>query len=668
MEPILEDLAHGTTAADALIKPDMLAVLERTNLSVNIHGFLLPVFEALSNSLDGIEHRFGEQASRKGKIAIKFQNLNDPSKIIISVTDNGSGLNDENYKSFRTPFSGYKLRKRGRGFGRFIAFKVFSRIHYSTRYESALVEASKTFRFDISRAEEIIFFDGEPDFQDLGLCVEFDEPLEGWAPLVGALSTQNVKDEFGAHFLPQFLYRGLPDISLQFDSDEPENITAYFKNLFVEHDAGEIEAAIDGNKHTLRYALTKIPKTPQFKNHCLLFSAAERIVGHPRDLSNKLGATHYIDKQDKKYIIVAIVRGDVFETRLNDSRTSLDLPPKTIEEIVGAICDKIQVREADQVQKIKTGQTERLNLALHENPILRLGLRGQSLSEYVARKPNNWGPEEFVQDLALSRYRNTGDLLRQITEAASNPQSYVEKIQELASRIDAGKKEALAEYVIHRKSIIELIDAARKFDDKDKRGSEDEVHSLIFRRFSDSVDIEYFQHNLWLIDDALAFLPYVSSDRTMHGGGRKKGDKVTDLLFYDDTMVLGDEDGSTLTIVEFKKPSRNDYRFGPAKTDPVTQVIDTLEKAVAAGGITRTDGQHMSFRNVSRRTAYIVADLTPTLTKVLERHDFRNPHDPKIWTKYFGNGEIFIQAFGYDTLVSMAKKRNQAFSKVLLDD
>jgi len=229
---------------------------------------------------------------------------------------------------------------------------------------------------------------------------------------------QNVKDEFGAHFLPQFLYRGLPDISLQFDSDEPENITAYFKNLFVEHDAGEIEAAIDGSKHTLRYALTKIPKTPQFKNHCLLFSAAERIVGHPRDLSNKLGATHYVDKQDKKYIIVAIVRGDVFETRQNDSRTSLDLPPKTIEEIVGAICDKIQVREADQVQKIKTGQTERLNLALHENPILRLGLRGQSLGEYVARKPNNWGPEEFVQDLALSRYRNTGDLLRQITEAA----------------------------------------------------------------------------------------------------------------------------------------------------------------------------------------------------------------------------------------------------------
>lgn len=71
-----------------------------------------------------------------------------------------------------------------------------------------------------------------------------------------------------------------------------------------------------------------------------------------------------------------------------------------------------------------------------------------------------------------------------------------------------------------------------------------------------------------------------------------------DLLFYDDTMVLGDEDGSTLTIVEFKKPSRNDFRFGPAKTDPVTQVTHTLEKAVATGGITRrTSVPHSSQRS-----------------------------------------------------------------------
>ena len=82
----MEDFDQITTEADALIKPDMLAVLERTNLSVNVQGFLLPVFEALSNSMDGIELRFGDQASRKGKILIRFDNLNDPDKVMISIT------------------------------------------------------------------------------------------------------------------------------------------------------------------------------------------------------------------------------------------------------------------------------------------------------------------------------------------------------------------------------------------------------------------------------------------------------------------------------------------------------------------------------------------------------------------------------------------------------
>ena len=100
----------------------------------------------------------------------------------------------------------------------------------------------------------------------------------------------------------------------------------------------------------------------------------------------------------------------------------------------------------------------------------------------------------------------------------------------------------------------------------------------------------------------------------------------------------------------------------------MSQVIDTLEKAISSGGITRTDGARISFERVARRSVFSIADLTPSLVRVLKRHNFQTPHDPKIWTQYFDKGEIFIHAFGYDTLVLMAKKRNQAFSKVLFDD
>lgn len=118
------------TQNDTLLKPDMKAVLSRTHLPTNIHGFLLPILEAISNAMHGVEEKFQDQgnAETNGSIRVKFEDWTNPSKIVISVADNGSGLTDENYRSFKTPFSGHKLKQKGRGFGRFIAFKVFSRV------------------------------------------------------------------------------------------------------------------------------------------------------------------------------------------------------------------------------------------------------------------------------------------------------------------------------------------------------------------------------------------------------------------------------------------------------------------------------------------------------------------------------------------------------------
>ncbi|MFI5024266.1 MAG: ATP-binding protein [Alphaproteobacteria bacterium] len=652
---------------DTLVKPDMLAVLSRTHLAYDLHGFLLPVFEAISNSMDSIESRFGEKAREKGAIHVRYTNANDPAKILVSVTDNGVGLTDDNYKSFKTPFSGYKLNKNGRGFGRFIAFKVFARIRYFSRHKHIASEKITAFRFDINQSNEFNFFDGKPGFAGEGLCVEYSQPLAAWNDLIRQLKPTDVSDEIGSHFLPYFLYRWLPKITIQFQDNDPENITSHFKDAFVQYDAGTFMCEIDGAEETLSYSLARISKSRRFKSHCLLLSAADRIVGLPRDLTNKIGEQHFVGEDGEKYIVIAVVRGKAFESRLNDARTGINLSAKVIESIVSFVSDAIQNKERGQIERIKSDQSTELSEALKENPILRLGLRGRTLGEYVEAKPNNWRAEEFISDLAIERYRASSDLTKQIAVASSSPEHYIEKIRELVDKVGEGK-EALAEYVLHRKNIIALVESARRYSESGKRAPEEDIHELVFRRFSDSVETSYFEHNLWLIDDALAFMPYVSSDRALHGRGRKAGDKISDLVFFDDSLVLGDQDGATITIVEFKKPSRDDYSFGSVKSDPVLQVIDTLEQATAAGGITRTDGSHVSFTGIIRRFAFIIADLTPTLAKVLKKHDFRNDWNPKIYVRYRDNEKIFIQALGYETLVENAKKRNQAFFSVLLGE
>ena len=134
------------TETDTLVKPDMVAILERTHVSKDLHGFLLPLLEAVSNAMHGIEARFPESAAVDGKVEITISNLNDPERIMISVTDNGVGLDNQNYQWFKTPFSGHKLKQNGRGFGRFIGFKVFNRILYSSRYDAFPSPERRTFQ------------------------------------------------------------------------------------------------------------------------------------------------------------------------------------------------------------------------------------------------------------------------------------------------------------------------------------------------------------------------------------------------------------------------------------------------------------------------------------------------------------------------------------------
>jgi hypothetical protein len=168
---------------DTLRKPDMPAVVQRTHISHDLHGLLLPVFEAISNSIHGIERRFPDSAATSGRIWIQFIRTGEPAKFRISVCDNGVGLDKENYDSFLTPFSGLKLAKRGRGFGRFIAFKVFKRILYSSNYGEDAAAASRTFRFNIYDDREVIYFDGTPDFKGPGVCVDYDELRDECPPL-----------------------------------------------------------------------------------------------------------------------------------------------------------------------------------------------------------------------------------------------------------------------------------------------------------------------------------------------------------------------------------------------------------------------------------------------------------------------------------------------------
>ncbi|WP_299567736.1 ATP-binding protein [uncultured Sulfitobacter sp.] len=162
------DLDRDTETDEPLWKPDMTVVLERTNLPTTADNFLLPIYEAISNAVDGVEARHGSNIGSAGKVCIHISNLNSPNEFEAEIMDNGIGLDADNFRSFRTPFSGHKMRRNGRGFGRFIAFKVFQDVRYRSRAEGKDNTLVKNFRFDIYNQNEIRYHDGDPSFLALG--------------------------------------------------------------------------------------------------------------------------------------------------------------------------------------------------------------------------------------------------------------------------------------------------------------------------------------------------------------------------------------------------------------------------------------------------------------------------------------------------------------------
>lgn len=105
------------------LQTDVIGQVARLPLKPSEANALLPLYEAVSNSLHAITERFGDdRLAERGRIDIDILRADSEDGVGpvvgFSVTDNGIGLNEQNYTSFCTPFSQHKIKKGGKGIGR----------------------------------------------------------------------------------------------------------------------------------------------------------------------------------------------------------------------------------------------------------------------------------------------------------------------------------------------------------------------------------------------------------------------------------------------------------------------------------------------------------------------------------------------------------------------
>jgi hypothetical protein len=228
---------------------------------------------------------------------------------------------------------------------------------------------------------------------------------------------------------------------------------------------------------------------------------------------------------------------------------------------------------------------------------------------------------------------------------------------------------ALAQYVGHRRIILDFLDRAITRDAHTKKYPlERAVHQLVFPMRTTSDDIPYHEQNLWMVDERLTFHTYIASDKRLdaHEAFTSEEAKRPDLFIYDQKIIFGegekDRPISSITLVEFKKPQRDDY--SPAE-NPITQCFD-LVKHIRSGEFKTHRGRPIPLSNGKVPAfCYVISDITPSLKNILETLDaFPTPDNRGYYgfQKTFG---IHYEVSDYDKLLSDARKRSRVFLDTL---
>ena len=212
---------------------------------------------------------------------------------------------------------------------------------------------------------------------------------------------------------------------------------------------------------------------------------------------------------------------------------------------------------------------------------------------------------------------------------------------------------------------MELLDSSLAFEDSEKgrHFKEEIIHELIVPVRSSSEELDYDQHNLWILDDRLAFYTFFKSDKpfTTFVDG-VSSTKEPDLAVVFERSLAFQREGrdEPIVIVEFKRPGRDNY---DGNSNPVTQVLEYVDLFRSGSSIKDLTGKVIKPISASTRfICFIVADFTDSLKRVIRTSVAHNPTaDAEGFFGYSREHNASVEVMPYDKVLHDAKVRNEAF-------
>lgn len=644
------------------------------------HG-LMPVFEAVVNSIHSIEEKGNAD---NGKIVLRtnratqggldFDTKALPPIIGFTITDNGCGFDETNFKSFETLDSDHKIDKGCRGVGRLMWLKVFDLVEVESHFRDGDGELKKrVFRFDdkLGVHGEKVEAATEQQLGTLVKLVGFDENFRKQVPSKG----ESIANQLLEHVLWYFVRQGSAPKILVEDAGEVFDLD----NLLEEH----MHASAFSETITIGdflFDLTHIKfRASVNKKHQLALCAANRLVKEESIQGKLPGLYGKISDASGEFTYTCYVSSDYLNEHVRSERTSFDIA-EDVEDMLNEVSFK-DIRDA-VLERTK----EYLQDVLAENVsagrkrvddfINSHAPRYRPIAHYVAEEQLIIDPEKSDKDLELHLHAQWYEVERQLVSEGHDimqPQNeehveeYKERLSEYLRKSEDLKQSDLANYVSHRKVIIDLLQKSIERLDDGKYAREDMIHELIMPMRKDSSEVLLDSCNLWLIDERLAFHNYLASDKTLNampitGNESTKEPDLLSLRVFDNPLLVNDQTSfplASITVVEIKRPMRNDMREGEDK-DPIAQALGYVER-IREGQAKTKSGLLIPRNHDIPAYCYIVCDLTSTMVTRCKNFSLTMTADGMGFFGYNPNYKAYIEVISFNQLVSAAKERNRSF-------
>jgi hypothetical protein len=474
------------------------------------------------------------------------------------------------------------------------------------------------------------------------------------------------------HCLPFFLDPKCPAVVI---SDERDRIDLnhYFRENFAAK-ATRHSFEIGNSTFTLRGLRLYNPHETQ---HRCIYAAnfreviAEKLDKYLPNLQRKLADS------EGAFVYLGFIEGDYLNQHVNSERTTFSFPLNrdttdelfdeiTLEAIRTAALGCVSADLQPFLQEINTEKRTAINSYIStEGPQYRPLTR--YMDEFIDRIPP--GAKGLALETALHEQmyqkqrelkRESYTLMDENTNAALKPEEYEAKLNDFIERANELGKSSLAEYVAHRKVILEFLEKSLQSDpETGKYPLEEIIHKIIYPMRTTSDDVPYEQQNLWIIDERLSYHGFLASDLPLNAASLLSNDSNSrpDLMIFDRALTFSEDDAAlnSLVVVEFKKPDRSGYR----KEDPIDQVY-RLIREIKGGHFKDKTGREIKVQSDRIPAyAYVICDTTKEIEIIAQNKGLLPTPDQLGYYGYNPSLSAYVEIISYTKLLRDAKKRNR---------